>query len=563
MITTEDLDRMLDRLDGEPADALESQTLEFKSWMTSETHRRKLQAVKETIVAFANAEGGALVLGIADRKRSRREAIHGVGDLDISKLIRDIYDGTDPHILADVQELHTSEGRLILIQVPRGLPPHLTSDGVAKIRIGKESKPLSGSAILNLVATKTDTDHSARFVPKAKVDDLDPEQFELLRRDIRNEGSNPDLAALEDAEILRALGLASDADITLAAVLLLGLPTAIRQHVPQHEVIFMRFHKETEYDVRRDFRGPLLQILNDMRQLFAANHRVTIVETDGFQHLELPDFTWLVVREAMLNALMHRDYFLNQSIQVNLHRDRVEVTSPGGFVGGITPSNVLRHAPVRRNPLLANVFQHVGLVNRAGLGVDRIYDDLLRLGKGVPRYDAQESYVRLIIPTVTHVEFARFVASLSRQGIEMSRDDLIVLRTLITRRLHDRRSAAGVLQLSAQEASDVLISLRKRGFLEVEARGLGARYRLAEQFDHWSQNADSSRDIVFGHEEARDAVLAALAADGTITNAGIREITGYTRNEVVRLTRAMRNEGLISVRGNKRGAHYIRISPKL
>jgi ATP-dependent DNA helicase RecG len=136
-----------------------------------------------------------------------------------------------------------------------------------------------------------------------------------------------------------------------------------------------------------------------------------------------------VAREAVLNAVTHRGYFLRQGIQIGLFRDRMEVISPGGFIGNITPENILRHPPLHRNELLARIFQTVGLVNRVGLGVDRIYEGLLRFGKDLPRYSADEAHVKLAIPFETQDTFALFVAGEERRGKHLDLDDLIILRS--------------------------------------------------------------------------------------------------------------------------------------
>ena len=138
---------------------------------------------------------------------------------------------------------------------------------------------------------------------------------------------------------------------------------------------------------------------------------------------------------------------------LTLHDGWAEITSPGGFTGGVTARNVLRHPPVRRNPLLADVLQAIGLVNRAGLGVDRIYEELLLLGKDLPRYDADESHVRLVLPTRTHAHFVRFVHEVRRGGGELGLDDLILLRGLTRRRSLGRWTAAELLQLPEGEAA--------------------------------------------------------------------------------------------------------------
>jgi ATP-dependent DNA helicase RecG len=119
-------------------------------------------------------------------------------------------------------------------------------------------------------------------------------------------------------------------------------------------LVFSRSRGSTGYDVRRDLRTPLLETLEGVRNLLDANLRVMPIGPAGFHQLEIPDITWWIAREAVLNALVHRDYFLHQSIHMSLADDRIEITSPGGFIGGVTAENILRHPPVRRNPLLAH-----------------------------------------------------------------------------------------------------------------------------------------------------------------------------------------------------------------
>ena len=109
MQTIGDVRALLDRLDGEPADALESDWLEFKRWDPAQ-QPAQIAAISETVVAFANAKGGYLVLGVDDRKRTRADAIHGVAALDAARLRRDIYDRTAPPILVEIEEMAEPEG---------------------------------------------------------------------------------------------------------------------------------------------------------------------------------------------------------------------------------------------------------------------------------------------------------------------------------------------------------------------------------------------------------------------------------------------------------------------
>lgn len=550
---------VLRHLDGEPADAIESETLECKPWDAHPQARdSQLRELREAVVAFANARGGVIVLGIADRKRTRKDAIQGVGALDTSELRRRIYDGTEPRILVEVEELVEPEGRLLLIRVPRGIPPHTTSEGVGKVRVGKETRPLTGSEISRLLFAGGARDMTAEKPPDATVDDLDPDQVRLLQRTIEVEGENRELARLSPEEILRNLGLIVDDQVTLAAILLLGRSQALARWVPQHEVIFLRFKSATRYDVRHDLKGPLLAALDALRRILESHLKIAMVATEGFGEITVPDLTWWAVREAALNALVHRDYFLRQPVQIELHRDRLDVTSPGGFVGGVDGRNILRHPPVRRNPLLAGALQTVGLVNRAGLGIDRMYEELLRLGKAAPRFDSDEAHVRVTLLTSTHEDFARFVATEAKANRRLELDDLIVLRAVADRGYLDRWSAADCLQVPEEAAAECLVSLRGRGYLTAQGRGRGTSYRLPRRLSDLLRGpAETDRDLPLDDEALRLRVRAVLEERGSLTNAEVRRLSGYSRTEVVRLMRSLIEEGHAALEGGGRGARYV------
>ena len=558
MAALDDPRELLRRLDGESADALESQTIEFKSWnQGGATLRSQLREVRETVVAFANASGGLLILGVGDRERTRVAAIHGVGELDRDELVRSVYTGTDPPILVDTTELEEPEGRVIAVRVPRGVPPHTTTEGVAKIRVGKENRPLTGPRLAQLISVQGLRDPTAEMLPDARLDDLGPREIDRLREAIRANRQRPELAALDDRPLLEALGLTAEAGVTLAAVLLVGTRSALARFAARHEVILLLRRDSTGYDLRRDLRQPLLTLLEQTQQVLDANARLTTIRPPGFQQLEIPDINWSVVREALLNALAHRDYFLNQSIHLDLYPDRIELASPGGFIGGVTPQNVLRHQPVRRNPLLAEALQQVGMVNRAGIGVDQIFEQQLVDGKDLPRYDADESHVRMQLPTTINPDFAQFVFEARRAGAGLELDDLIVLRGVASRGALDRWSAAELLQLDEQRAAQRLVLLREGGFLLPEGRGRATVYRFADRYAHLARMGGANDLASAADESVRRMILTMLREHEYLSNADLRQLTGLSRGQVYQLMRQLREEGLAEVRGWGRGAHYV------
>ncbi len=562
--TDAELKALLDRLDGESADDLESETLECKPWDPNPQARKsQIRDLREAVVCLANQRGGTILVGVADRKRTRMDAIHGVGTLDAETLRLDIYKGTDPPVLVDIAEVVVPEGRVLAIRVPRGIPPHSTTEGVSKIRVQKECRPLVGSQMTQLVLARRDVDVTAQILPDATLKDIDPDAVRRLAALAETEGGKPGLARLPMLEFLENVGLLRDGGLTFAAVLLAGTSSAIARFAPQHEVVLIAFLTDTEYDRRRNLRAPIAAVLDVAREFMESRTKLQLVRERGFREMSLPSLTWTTAREALLNALVHRDWFVRQSVHVEIRPDRLVVSNPGGFIGGVTAANVLRHGPVRRNPLLADVFEHVGLVNRAGMGVDRMYEELLQLGKGLPRYDADEASVVLTIPTRSHLAFARFVADEIVAGRRLSLDDLILLRGATDRGELHRWVAARFLQTNEETAAARLADLRERGLLTVRGRGRSAVYALALGLSDELRGADATDvDLAFDDTAARDRVRSLLAERGSLTNTDVRKLTGCERAAVVRMMAALREEGAAVLEGRGRGARWVR-GPKL
>ncbi|MBI4881428.1 MAG: putative DNA binding domain-containing protein [Planctomycetes bacterium] len=558
-VTVSEIRVLLRQLDGSPADAIESESLECKPWDPDPRRlKEQLREIRETVVSLANARGGVIVLGIQDRMRSRAEAITGVGDLSPDVLRKRIYDGTDPHVLVDCEEILEPEGRLLALHVPQGLGVHTTSEGVAKVRVGKDCQPLTGSMLALRFSAGTDFDRTAQLLAGSTAADVDSVAVQQLQRLLATEGRKPELARLGSADLLEGLGLQRDGELTFAAVLLAGRATALARWAPQHEVVFLRYTSRARYDLRHNLKGPIVSLLETLRGLLDLHLGVATIRTDGFQEMTLPDLTWWTAREAVLNALVHRDYFLRQSVYVELRPARVEVTSPGGFVGGVSPENVLRHPPVRRNPLLADVLEAAGLVNRAGMGVDRMYEELLRAGKGPPRFEADEASVRLMLQTRSHGAFARFVAEQARQERSLDLDDLILLRAATDRGRLDRWAAAEHLQAAQAEAAERLAALRERGYLAPRGRGRGTSYLLARAYaDRLRGTLAMDESVLVDEQAVRQRIQEILGQGGQLTNAEVRRMAGYSRDEVLRLMRALRADGLVKVEGRGRAAHYV------
>jgi ATP-dependent DNA helicase RecG len=554
--TSEELLAQLEKLEEGIADDIESETLEIKGKPRGRDDLK--QWLIEGAVCFANQRGGCLLVGITDRVRGRRQAIAGIGDVSYRGLERDVYEATDPHILIEFEELDVPEGTLLAAHIPKGIPPHTTSAGMASIRVGKSCMPLTGTTLARMIASSGDLDLSATPIPGSTPEDLDRSALEKARERL---GSQPGLSRLaneNDEALLEALGLAAGGELSQAAILLFGKPGVIARALPQHEIMILRHTTSTRYDQRDDLRGPLLLELDRLENFLSSASSLRTVHPQGFTQLEIPTINWEVAREAILNAVAHRDYFLRQGIIVALQKAHVEITSPGGFLGGISPTNILRHPPVHRNELLARSLRELGLANRAGLGVDRIFEGLLRAGARPPTYRADQVSVSVSLPLGGNDEFAAWIIEYEKGNDSLNLNDLIVLRRLIDVGSIDRWSASEHLQLDETDAASQLAEMRQRDLIVAHGRGRATTYELPRPLSERLRGRGiTDADHQLETEGVRLKILDLLQERGRLTNAEIRAFSGYSREQVLAIEKVMESEGLIELRGYGRGAHIV------
>ena len=395
----------------------------------------------------------------------------------------------------------------------------------------------------------------------ARVLDLGPEavdgiEVERLRRILAANEPGSALLGLSNDELLERLGvLAREKEggrseeagqdgklrLTVAGLLLVGKEDVLRQHLPGHEAIYLHMKSDTDYDKRVDSSRPLLAMLEQFMQALEPYNRIITLKL-GLFHFEIPDFPEEVCREALLNAFVHRDYSLTGPVYLRHFADRLEISNPGGFFGDLSPQNILGHEPVSRNRLLAESLQKTRLVERAGMGVKRMYHILLSYGKEPPSYESGPDFVRLVLrsgriesaqgkqdETGIDENFARFVVNRHQEGRELTLHDLLVISFLKRNREIDLSEAERILQRSETEARETLSSMVLRGLLEPFGQKKGRVYRLSKAV--YNQLRKSVSYSLFRRAEAAFAETAIMGY--------LEEMTGpesnrFVTNEVVR-----------------------------
>jgi ATP-dependent DNA helicase RecG len=428
---------------GTRARDVESETLDFKT--VSRSVEDTLRDLAEAASCFANARGGVIVVGVADRPGGR-DAFVGC-ELDPVRVKRRIFELTDPRLTVLVDEVGRAGKRLLVLTVPSGPDVHAVG-GRSTERIGTSCEPMSSTRIAALVSERRGDDWSAEDSERP-VDDVDPAAVAVARRMVaRTRGRGATRKSVLD--LLRTLGLVTERrTLTRAGALLFGSGGAAVAYV----------HRRTPAGalvVNERLEAPLLPGLERVFDLVSARLDRTSVNLPNGQQLQLADLPEAAVREAIINAVMHRDYRRPGVVQVEHTATRLAVTSPGGFVSGVTVNNVLTTSSRLRNPDLAAAVRALGLAETAGGGVDRMYAEMTRLGHQPPTFTVDAESVRVtLLGGAPNAALARFVATLPAEEADDA-DTMLTLLTLLSRRTVNAVTMAPLFQKLEPEAHEVL-----------------------------------------------------------------------------------------------------------
>lgn len=539
--------------------------VEFKSDRRTMPDRE----IYEEVVSLANSKGGVLLIGVEDDG-----AITGArprhGDVtDPPKLQSAIFNNTVPSINTRISVVRHDLGPVIAIEVDPYPEPCSTKSGKALHRtIKSDGKPESAPFYpRDQRSRRVDLgllDFTAQVLEQLTFADLDPLEFERLRQEIVRLRGDRSLLELSNEEIAKALRLVETRHNRLvpnvAGLLLLGREEIIEEVIPTHQVHFQVLDAQANVKVNDPFRAPLLKTLQEIGARFAARNEEKEI-TIGMLRLPVPDYSPSGFREAVNNAILHRDYTRLDDVYIQMHHDQMLIASPGGFPEGVTVDNLLVHEPKPRNPRLAAAFKRIGLVEQTGRGVDRIFEGQLRYGRPAPDYARSDTNgVRVILNGgEPSLKFASFVYEEDKAGRPFVLDELIVLNTLFVQRRIDSEQVSKVIQKGPSEGKRVLERLLERGLIEARGEKRARIYHLAVSlYNRLDDVSGYVRTKGFDKIQQYQMVLSALDAkkDKRITREDVAELCKVTPAQAYHLLKKMTKDGKLELNGNGRGSYY-------
>lgn len=560
MISKDEIYRILNKLESNIADDLESQQLDFKQWITR-SFDDNIKLMLKMAVCMANGGGGSVVFGVADKAKGRSNAILGVPqDLDTTILQKRIYEKTDPHLTPVFEDIVVPEGskRLLLMNVYPGMPPYTTTDGSATIRQGKDCIPYTGSLRRKMMDTSIQMDFTAEFIHEDWKSLFSHSAMERVREIMSRERVDEHLLSLSDEDLLRSIGALKDNYFTKGSLLLVGKPEAISKFIPQHKWSYRKMISDTDYSLRDDGTHAIPVALYELERYIAVDNPMVTVES-GLVHPEFSTYPTIALREALLNAFGHRDYRMIGTIMLKQFKDKLILTNPGEFVGGITPQNILHHPPVARNNHLMDLLDRLKLVNRSNLGVSRIFRSLLVEGKEPPIYREVGSNIELnFISSPLNKNFKNLIDLMTKENHHIDVDHLLILQYLIRHEEIDTSIAADVAQRSIEQARELLSRMHNEfNLLESIGRGKGRYFTLSRNaYEMLKGEMKYERQQRLDKEAVKIRILSILKTDRSLTNKEIRLLTGMNRKQVQRLIQELEPDG-VKVIGRGAGTKYI------
>lgn len=542
----------------------ETLTIEFKS----DRKCLPLDDLFKELVAMANTDGGMLFLGMEDNGDVTGVNAQHTNEIEMAAKVQT---HTVPALYPEVHTEHWDGYDVLVFEIKSSHQLVMTSDGrYLRRRLKQDGRPeivpMAPYEIMQRLSSIQVIDPSSMVVESIPAKTaLNPLERERLRGMVRTYHGDSTLLDLPDDELDKALDLVKERDgvdyPTMAGLLLLGYEQFIREYIPGNEVLFQVMDGVNVVSNPPAMRGSLLSIFEKVDLMFRS--RVSEQEIQiGLFRVPVPNYEPDAFREGFVNALVHRDYFRSGAVQVQLQNQSMVISSPGGFPEGVTPNNILTVAPTPRNRVLAEAVKRIGLAERTGRGVDKIYRAMLRSGHEMPDYsDSNQTAVILRLNGAEMDEkFIRMlVTEEQRTNKVMPIDALIVLAALKNERRVSLAELAERIQKRDSDARNTIEWLVELGMVEGIGNGKARRYMLSSKVYALSGNETAyTRQKGMTIIQEKGMIERHIERFGQITRSEAAELCKCDKNHAYYILRQMVETGSLLPIGSGRNVRYVK-----
>ncbi len=516
---------------GRPRD-VESQTPEFKEAKPpGATDRDRVKHavldIAHAAACFANAVGGTVVVGLRDDTGGPGAFVGVPDELQADELRHRIYQATTPNLVVDVEERQLAGTRVLVVGVAAGFDLHRVGGKLSE-RIGTSCQPMSPTREARVLEERRSYDWSAEQSERGVVD-VSALAIEEARRLLAAAGDDQSLrrATLATPDLLRECGVLDQRDtLNRAGAILFCEGSA---EAPPLTIQYLRKRSGGGSLSRppADLRTPMVVAIAEVLELIDAINETTPVTLRSGVQQQLETIPRAAVREAVVNAVAHRDYRLPEQIVIEHTPQTLVVTSPGELVFGVTEDNIITHISKPRNRTLSSALAILHLAERAGTGVDLMVRSMIRAGHRPPQFQSRDEHVRVLLNGGTPV--ARIAALIAELPEEL-RDDTDAILVIHYLRNHPTTSATAIshqIQKSDEEAEEILRRLADDQWELIEPTAASRKARKPSYRLRARVRAELGSLLPY-HRNLRDEterrVIAHLHEYGTISNQTARNL---------------------------------------
>lgn len=433
--------------------SLEGQLLDRKSLRAVTGKTANWDELAKDCIAFANAAGGRLLLGIEDGQEAPPPGQTLAAELpDIVR--RKLAERTVNVTALPLVLTASNGGQYIELSVPRALAVASTTDGRYFLRVADQSKPVTGDDVMRLASERSALPWETQttlHIPRGEADAA--KRTKLLMALRASDRVKPSVKEKSDDELMDHYQLAHGPDLTNLGVLCLGRQHHRAQLTSAPVIQFIKYDEQSQkvnklaWDDHTQSPMELIEAV----WLEVPDFRERYELPDGLYRQNVPAFDEIVVRELLVNALVHRPYTQRGDIFLNLHPDRLDIVNPGPLPLGVTPQNIL-HTTVRRNEHLARLFHDLKLMEREGSGFDKIFEVLLSQGRPAPELIETHDRVQVTVRRrILKPEVIDFIAK-ADQTHQLTQRERIALGLLAQQDALTARELVAALELPSAEA---------------------------------------------------------------------------------------------------------------
>jgi ATP-dependent DNA helicase RecG len=318
----------------------------------------------------------------------------------------------------EIEEIATSGGAVLVINIPsRPVARAFEFYGVPLMRNGEEITTMDQQTLKNIL-NEVEPDFAQQVVKGLKVEELDEGAIKIFCNLWVNKSKRKDFLNYPVDKILRSIGVLSDEGLSYACLVLFGTEEILNKFLPDAEIIYewRQDPGKVNYDTRKSWRAGFFSVYEDLWKVI-NDRNIRMPFQEGLIQRDIFGFSEKPIREAILNAVAHRNYFIKgRSVFIKASPENFQIESPGAFPDGVTADNILNKT-FWRNRIIAETFEKAGLVERSGQGVDDIFNITISEGKGLPSYSSSdlESVVLNIPAQVRDRQFVLFLEKIANQ----------------------------------------------------------------------------------------------------------------------------------------------------